>query len=405
MGVRCHDSTMSSESATFTRSAPWRSSSNRVLAGVAGGLSERWGVESSVVRCAFVALCPAAGVGLAIYMIIWTITSQMPGPPSVAQTTNRRSLALGFLTLSAVLGLRRLGLWLGDEIGLPIVLAATGWAVIYAPSDAIRRSKLLTMVLRRDSDEAARWVVVTQIVAGSAVVAVGVGAFLSASRYGSTKPLVPIFATVVGLAILFGPLFVRLFKQLADERGERIRTDERAEVAAHLHDSVLQTLALIQRADDSPARMANLARRQERELRAWLYDTGRRIDGGGITDALESIARDIESLHDIKVDVVVVGESTMTPAATALVHAIREAVTNAARHSGAPEVSIYVEVQSGDIEAFVRDRGHGFDPDSVEATRRGITDSIIGRIERHRGTASVQSSPDGTEVTMKVPIS
>jgi signal transduction histidine kinase len=209
---------------------------------------------------------------------------------------------------------------------------------------------------------------------------------------------------------VFGPWIVRLVGQLGDERRERIRSEERADMAAHLHDSVLQTLALIQRNTEASSEARSLARRQERELRAWLYDGRHRSDGAAgdapatLALALDRITDEVESDHpEVEVDVVLVGDCPLDQGVAALVKAVREAVVNAANHSGEPVVSVYVEVDRGRVEAFVRDRGRGFDPGAVDADRQGIAHSIVGRMARHGGRAEVHSSPgEGTEVTLSV---
>jgi len=215
-----------------------------------------------------------------------------------------------------------------------------------------------------------------------------------------------VLATGVGVALLLGPWIVRLWRDLAVERRERIRSEERSEIAAHLHDSVLQTLALIQRAE-GPGRARTLARRQERELRAWLFDE-RPPDGEGapaaLSAALDRIVTDVEDRHDVAVDLVLVGDGPMDGRLDALVAAVREAAHNAARHAGVPEVSIYVEVEAERVTAFVRDRGTGFDLDAVEPGRVGVRESILGRMARHGGRAEVHTQPgDGTEVVLEVP--
>ncbi|HLT17672.1 MAG TPA: ATP-binding protein, partial [Acidimicrobiales bacterium] len=174
-------------------------------------------------------------------------------------------------------------------------------------------------------------------------------------------------------------------------------------MAAHLHDSVLQTLALIQRAD-SPGRARTLARRQERELRSWLYgDRAERPNSEDLGAALERVVTEVEEAHDVEVDLVLVGGAPMEPRLEALVGAIREAALNAARHAGVDEISVYVEVEPDRVEAFVRDRGRGFDPDAVEPGRLGIRESIRGRMARHGGRAEVHSAPgEGTEVALEI---
>jgi signal transduction histidine kinase len=174
-------------------------------------------------------------------------------------------------------------------------------------------------------------------------------------------------------------------------------------MAAHLHDSVLQTLALIQRAK-APREMASLARTQERELRAWLYGRAPELTGVRLRDAIDSMAGRIEQQHQVNVDAVVVGDAEMDDGLRALVNAIAEAVANAAVHSGSTTISVYVEVEKERVSAFVRDHGSGFDPGVVPPDRRGIADSIIGRMERRGGTAEVHSRPSaGTEVVLRLP--
>jgi signal transduction histidine kinase len=196
---------------------------------------------------------------------------------------------------------------------------------------------------------------------------------------------------------------MRLARQLAEERRDRIRAEERQDVAAHLHDSVLQTLALIQRADD-PSRMAALARVQERELRSWLYRPQGAQRADLLSTAVDALAERIELSHSIQVDSVVVGDCPIDDGLQAVVDACGEALTNAAKHSGAPRVSLYLEVDVDAVTAYVRDRGKGFDPATIPEDRRGIADSIRGRLQRHGGTVEVVSSPgNGTEVRLRLP--
>ncbi|HVL98563.1 MAG TPA: ATP-binding protein [Egibacteraceae bacterium] len=191
---------------------------------------------------------------------------------------------------------------------------------------------------------------------------------------------------------------------LAVERAERVRSQERAETAAHLHDSVLQTLALIQRASDDPAGVTALARSCERELRGWLAGAAA-PDGRRFGDAVRVAAAEVEAAHHVTVDVVTVGDAALDTPLAALVAAAREALVNAAKHAGVDRVSLYAEAGPGGFEVFVRDRGAGFDTDGVAPDRRGIAESIVGRVRRHGGEASVRSAPgQGTEVRLRLPI-
>jgi signal transduction histidine kinase len=208
-----------------------------------------------------------------------------------------------------------------------------------------------------------------------------------------------------GIALAIGPALIRLGRELVEERRERIRSEERADVAAHLHDSVLQTLALVQRRADDPREVVRLARRQERELRAWLLggDADSPPAATSLGRALEGVAAEVEDECGVPVEVVRVRDCPLDNLEPLLL-ASREAMLNAARHSGAPDVSVYLEVEPHRATVFVRDRGRGFDPASVPADRGGIAASIVGRMARRGGTAAIRSAPgDGTEVELVLP--
>ena len=212
-----------------------------------------------------------------------------------------------------------------------------------------------------------------------------------------------IAVVVGGLAIFAAPAVGRLLQRLDDERAARIREDERARMAAHLHDSVLQSLVLLQRTSD-PRRMTTIARRQERELRAWLYGTTHEGEPTSVHVAIDALAVAIEADHDVRVEAVVVGDQPLDDAGRALVAAVREAVVNAARHADVERVDVFVEADDAELTGFVRDTGKGFDPRVVADDRRGISESIIGRVQRLGGTATLSSAPGaGTEVELRVP--
>jgi signal transduction histidine kinase len=208
---------------------------------------------------------------------------------------------------------------------------------------------------------------------------------------------------LAGTALAFGPWLAHMGQQLGDERRERIRSEERAAMAAHLHDSVLQTLALIQRNAQDSRRTVILARRQERELRDWLYGSPLR---GSLTlqGALAGMAAEIEDLHDVKVELVVVGDQPANERTRTLVAVTREAAVNAAKHAGVDEVSVYAEVAQDGLHSYVRDRGKGFDLDSVPGDRRGLAHSVRGRMSRAGGSAEIDSTlGEGTEVRLFLP--
>ena len=245
-----------------------------------------------------------------------------------------------------------------------------------------------------------------QVVLGVGLVVAGVAVFLVATP-SVESPAAGILATAaiaVGLGLVFGPWWWRLTHGLAVERQERIRSQERAEVAAHIHDSVLQTLALIQRNSADARTVNSLARSQERELRAWLYGTPEPDAAESLATLIQRVSDEIEDLHGVAVETVEVGDCPVDERLVALVSASREALTNAARHSGASSVSVYFEVEPHQVTLFVRDRGKGFDPGQVPNDRRGIADSIRWRMDRHGGKAVITSQPgQGTEIELVMP--
>jgi signal transduction histidine kinase len=240
---------------------------------------------------------------------------------------------------------------------------------------------------------------------GALLILAGLWEFLRANGLQSLRGNAPLaaIAALIGVGVIVGPWSWRLGRQLTEERRQRIRSQERAEVAAHLHDSVLQTLAMIQRSDD-PREMTSLARSQERELRTWLYGGARAADHGLLSTAVNDAAADIERTHRVTIDVVTVGDSRLDEPLRALVAATREAMLNAATHAGVRSVSVFVEADDAEVTAFVRDQGVGFDPVAVPRDRRGIADSIEGRMERYGGSGAVHTAPGrGTEVSLRVP--
>jgi signal transduction histidine kinase len=379
-----------------------------VLLGVAGGLGERLGVDPVLVRVAFAVLAIAGGSGVVLYLLAWAVSVEPDDESArarpVRRPATRQAFALGLVVLGAMLLLREVGLWFGDQIVWPIALAAAGSAVIWARSDDRDRARWARIPGNPIEAMFTGRVGMIRVVIGGLLVASGLGlgfANTGADLAAAGDALLGVAVTLIGLGLIFGPWATRLASQLAEERRGRIRSEARAEMAAHLHDSVLHTLALIQRADASPE-VVNLARRQERELRAWLYRVP--TPEGRLRPAVEAIATRVEQRHNVPVDVVVVGDAPLDEAARALVDACQEAALNAARHSGAPLVSVYVEVEPDELTGFVRDEGKGFDPDEVPTDRRGIADSIRGRIRRHGGIVTILSSPgEGTEVQLRLP--
>lgn len=376
-----------------------RSVGDRVLLGVAGGIGERIGVDPLVVRLGFILLALAGGVGFVAYLV-GMLASVEPKPGeehAVRPAGGRRTVALILVLAGVLLVLRDLGLWLGDGVVWPAALAAFGSVVLWTRAD-LGRSRLAHMLSRSATGT-------VRFVAGAALIAVGVAMFVIIGRRSGLLADAPAAAAavVVVLVVVVGPWVMRLARVAREERRERIRSEERAAMAAHLHDSVLQTLALIQRADD-PRRMATLARSQERELRSWLYGRPRADGPTTLVSAVEAMVDMVEREHGMPVESVTVGDAPLGVTATALVLAAREALVNAARHSRARSVSLFVEVEAERIAAFVRDQGSGFDATAIASDRRGILDSIEGRIAVVGGDVAITTSPGaGTEVRMEVP--
>ena len=372
-----------------------RSVDDRVVAGVCGGLGAGLGVDATVLRLAVVVLALANGAGVVVYLVALALLPAPLPPGSSAdpalEPTAERAIGVGLLTLGALLVFGRLGLLLPAPVVWAAALAALGFSLVWARTDQPDRTRSLFV----------------RAVGGGLLLVVGLALLFASGGVLSTigQLGLAVLATGVGVALLLGPWIARLLRELSVERRERIRSEERSEIAAHLHDSVLQTLALIQRAD-GPGRAKTLARRQERELRAWLFDEQAPApDAASMTlaGALQRLVTDVEDRHDVEVDLVTVGDCAIEPRLDAFVAALREAALNAARHAGVEEVSIYVEVGPDRVEGFVRDRGRGFDLAAVEAGRLGIRESIVGRMTRHGGTAEVHSAPgEGTEVALQI---
>jgi signal transduction histidine kinase len=411
----------------------------RWLGGVCTGIARRYGVDLWLVRFAFVAATAAGGLGVALYALAWLVipAEEVPGRAERRAPTGRAAvevaLGTGLLLLSVLLTFRALGLWFSDA-AWALVLVASGGALIWRQSLGSRAAGADTAPTppatiakpaqaapgaaaggavgdqrpgalggltpaegRRAALAVSRTGIGIALVIAAGIVFLEATGALSAAR----DVLLSVFVAVVVLGVIFAPWIVRLVRSLTTERAERIRSQERAEVAAHLHDSVLQTLAMVQRRAGDPQEVAAIARRQERELRAWL--AGRPAPGqvARLAPALEAAAADVEERYGVPVEVVVVGDRDLDPAVEAIVAAAREAMTNAAKFGEGSPVDVYAESGDGRTHVFVRDRGPGFDPERLPADRRGVRESIVGRMERHGGRASITSGAGaGTEVEL-----
>jgi signal transduction histidine kinase len=388
-----------------------RDPAHGVIAGVAAGIARRLGIDPVVVRVLFVATSAAGGAGLALYLVGWAVMGGEDGKLApIERLAGRRETlmvvaGMVLLAIASLLLLRKWGLWLSDAIVWPVLLAAAGGALIWrqstapeapARAPAVAPAAPRAPLLHLPADAASRALIGAALVVGGGLVFLWLNDALQPAR----ASVLAVVVVLIAATLIFAPWWLRLVRGLSAERAERIRSQERAEVAAHLHDSVLQTLALMQRRVEDPREVAALARRQERELRAWL--NGRRAAGDAtVASALEGAAAEVEEAHGVPVEVVAVGDAPLDPGAEALVAAAREALVNAAKFAGESPVALYAEVAPGRIEVFVRDRGPGFDPAAVPDDRRGVRESIVGRMERHGGRATVHTAPGaGTEVEL-----
>jgi signal transduction histidine kinase len=313
-------------------------------------------------------------------------------------------LGVGLLLLAVLLTFRELGIWFSDAIVWPAVLIAAGGALIWRQSlggastggQPSQGQAVRVPAAPRAADVSRTGLGVALVIAAGLAFLQATGS-LSAAR----DVVLAAIAVAVVLGVIFAPWVMRLVRSLGAERSERIRSQERAEMAAHLHDSVLQTLALMQRRADDPREVAGLARRQERELRAWLNGVRPGAAADSIAARLEAVAAEVEETHGVPVDVVAVGDAPLDESGEAVVAAAREALVNAAKFAGDGPISLYAEVDPERVEVFVRDRGPGFDPAAVPEDRRGVRESIFGRMERHGGRAGVHRAPGGgTEVEL-----
>jgi signal transduction histidine kinase len=372
-----------------------RARSGRALGGVAAGVAEHLRVSPLVVRLAFVLLALCDGAGVVMYAALWVLVPQGAGPRRPRRSERVQLVALAALGIGGLL--LSLALGLSSPAVVPLVVVGGGVALVWRQADDAQRARW------RSGDGRGPLVVV----GGFALVVVGIVGFLATrgELQQAREGLLSTVAVLVGVAVLSGPWWFRMAGDLRDERRERIRVQERAELAAHVHDSVLQTLALIRKAADDPREVNRLARTQERELRTWLYAPASTQVELSLSSALEEVAAEVEEDHGIAVEVVTVGDCPTSPRVTALVAAAREALVNAAKHAGVETVQVYAEVGGERVEVFVKDRGCGFDPGAVPADRYGLAQSVTGRMERHGGRAVVRTAPgQGTEVRLEVPL-
>jgi signal transduction histidine kinase len=386
-----------------------------MVGGVARGLAGHLSMPVSWVRVVFVVLATIHGLGIPLYAVFWFVVPLGVGGVSEAKEPrdakswlagrrpDRRqivalvALACGIGTLldNTNFGAANAYIW-------PLLLIGLGAALVWRQADNVRRARWVAMSRRK------RFWPLARGAAGVLLVGAGVTGFLvvqgSVGHLGTI--LQAALAVLVGVALIAGPYLVRMAQDLSAERRERIRAQERAEVAAHVHDSVLHTLTLIQRNAENPREVTRLARAQERELRAWLHrpgGNGRDDEPTTLAEAIRRTAAEVEDAHGVPVEVVCVGDCPLDDRLAAQLQAAREAMVNAAKYGGDGGVQVYAEAEEAKVFVSVRDRGPGFDPEAVPADRMGVRESIIGRMRRNGGEARLRSAPGGgTEVELEM---
>ena len=404
-----------------------RDPAHGVVGGVCAGLGRRLGIDPIILRVLFVVTALAGGAGVAVYAIAWAaIPAEGEGRTPVARLAGRGdswlvAAGVALLALAVLLLFRTWGIWFSDALVWPVLLVAAGAALVWRQAggrdDAPTAPPVVPppseipggrAVLDRGGELLGRLraEAVGRSWLGAGLIVVGGIAFLylNGALVAARDVLLAVLVVVVALTLILAPWWLRLVRRLSAERAERIRSQERAELAAHLHDSVLQTLALVQRRAEDPREVAGLARRQERELRAWLNRGGPlHAAPQTLAVALEQAAAEVEETHGVPVDVVAVGDAPLDARGEALVAAAREAVVNAAKFAGGGPVSVFAEADEERLQVFVRDRGPGFDPAAVPPDRRGVRESIVGRMARHGGRADVHTAAGGgTEVELTI---
>jgi signal transduction histidine kinase/phage shock protein PspC (stress-responsive transcriptional regulator) len=394
-----------------------RSPDNRVLGGVCGALSESFGIDVTWVRIGVVLLSIFTGVTVLPYAVAWLMIPMRGEDSSIFSRAinDKRGIRLlvALVPLLIVMQVLESALHVGylGLIGWPTLLAAGLVVLIWRNVDPSERSFLhdeVAPIIGVDESSRSRRMVLVRIGAG-VLIAVG-GIVLLVEDHTTAAALRPVGGAALILAavvVIFGPWWFRLGRDLIAERQARALAEERAAMAAHVHDSVLQTLALIQRTADDPQNVTRLARAQERELRAWLFE-GRPPGAIGedatlLAEGLTLLQRQVEDDHGIAVHVVTVGDCELDEGLRAMLDAAREATVNAAKWSGVDEIALYAEVETDRVMLYVRDRGRGFDPDAVPEGRQGIAQSIRARLARFGGSAVIRSAPgEGTEVQLSM---
>jgi len=392
-----------------------RDPEDRIAGGVAAGIAAWRGFSVTTVRIALVvATLVSTGWAVPLYFAAWLLIPAKGSQASIGSKARHDSkgiaLAIGLASLLSVFLLlaRVLNDGFLTTYGWPQVVSVIGLTLIWRNAGEDEQAAMRRLVEPLEgigtAGEKYRRATMLRLAAAVVLLLTGLAWLLTSHESISLlRPLGGLLLVVAAIVLLLGPWWLRIARDLVLERQARARAEERADMAARLHDSVLQTLALIQRRADEPQHVIQLARAQERELRSWLFE-GRApgtTDTDSFADAVRQIQQDVEARHGVTVEVVTVGDCPLDDNLSALLAAAREATVNAAKWSGATPISLFAEVGSEQVEVVVRDRGRGFDPGGVPADRKGLAESIHGRMARHGGSATVNTAPgEGTKVSL-----
>lgn len=383
-----------------------RAVEGRLLGGVAVGVARHLGIDPVVVRLAFMAL-GVGGIGLAVYAALYFIlpAAEVEEGAEPAADNRRKgrdiSQIVAYIGLAAALGMLFLvfgGVF--DPLLWFIVFGALGATILWQQANPAQRDEWMTSTVSRAGPKG-----LMRTGAGVLLIVTGVIGFMVFQQQlqDARAGLSFAFTLLAGITLVAAPWIIGLVRERDAERRERIRNAERAELAAHIHDSVLHTLTLIQRRAEDPREVQRLARVQERALRSWLYQRPADAETT-VSPALERVAAEVEEEHGVPLEVVCVGDCPMDDGLSALLRAAREAMVNASKYAGSDDISVFGEVEEKEVLVFVRDRGAGFDLDAIPEDRMGVRGSILGRMERHGGSARIRTEPgEGTEVQLRMP--
>lgn len=393
-----------------------RDPADRLGGGVAAGVAAWRGFNVTTVRIVFVLISLLGGWFVPVYVAGWLFLPAAGQEASIGSKAMSDSrgirLAIGLASLLILVLLAISALNGGWFVGWawPQVFSVAGLVLIWrnAPAEeqATLRRLLEPVETAADSSARGKWSALRLVLAGALLLG-GVGWLFSAHKsLALLRPLGGAVLVIAAIVLFLGPWWLRIARDLVLERQARVRAEERADIAARVHDSVLQTLALIQRRADDPQKVVQLARMQERELRSWLFE-GRDPNEADanltLASGIRQIQQDVEARYGVPVEAVTVGDCELDDNLNALLAAAREATVNSAKWSGASVISLFAEVEPSAVSIVVRDRGKGFDPEAVPADRKGLAESVHGRMTRRGGTATVTTAPgEGTKVTLKM---